>query len=177
MAFRWSEGKSQKKGHFRRKIDVATVGALTVPKIEVCAIPQIKNENLYSLLSNKKKFGRKDPETGKRQQFEIGAKSSKIDKNRPLHLRRAPKWENMEYWRFFLILPRLQRAVIFLFLGLFYQFFFCLKAENRNFHFLFVEQRISQCLAQLRALWRTWHNSLEFSTNHEQETASEGDVS
>ena len=52
--------------------------AQTVPKNEVCAIPQNRNENFDSVLSNKKEFDRKGFETKKRRSFEIGAKSAKI---------------------------------------------------------------------------------------------------
>ena len=51
--------------------------AQTKPKNETCAIPQNKNEIFYSVLSNKKKFDRKDPETKKRRFFEIRAKVGK----------------------------------------------------------------------------------------------------
>ena len=51
--------------------------------------------------------------------------------------------------RFLPILPRFQRVAVFLFIGLFYQIFFCLKAENKNFHFYFAESRISQFLMNL----------------------------
>ena len=143
MAFGWSEGKSQKKGHFRRKIDIATVGVITMSKIEMCAIPQNKNGNLYPLLSNKKKIDRKDPETGKRQQFEIRAKSSKIVKNRPRQLGQALGGKKGDFLRFCRFLPRLRRAVVFLFLGIFCQILF-LKAASKNVQFYFVESSTSQ---------------------------------
>ena len=115
--------------------------AQTVPKKEVCAIPQNRNENFYSLLSNKKKIDRKGPETGKRQHFEIRAKSSKIVKNRPFHRRRALCAKNEVFADF---RPDLKGSPFFLFLGLFYQFFFCLKAQNKKINFYFAESRISK---------------------------------
>ena len=61
--------------------------------------------------------------------------------------------------------------------GSFLSILFCLKAENRNFHFLICGIAYISFFGTVKSAWRTWHNSLQFSTENEQETASEGDVS
>ena len=99
-------------------------------KIEICAIPQNKNENFYSMLSNKKKFDRKDLETKKRRSFEIRAK---IGKNLIFRTRGPPtvKWSIFDdFWRFcpdFKMLPfaRLWAFPI--------NFFFVWKHRIKNF--------------------------------------------
>ena len=131
MTFRWSEGKSQKKkGNFRQKID-------NTSQCEVCANGPQKNEAfLFSAFKQTKNVMEIDPETGKRQPFEVGAKSYKIDKKGSSPLHGGPGGKGI--FPIFADFAPTSKGCRLPVYSSFLSIFFCLF-ESTNFIFLFVE--------------------------------------
>ena len=145
MAFGWSEGKSKKNGKIRRKINFVTQGVLTVPKNEVCAILQNRNENFYSVLSNKKQFDRKTQKPKNGDPLKSGQKSAKTS----FFAHRAHLRWNDRFLTIFDDFALISKGRRFFVSGSFLSIFFCLKAQNKKFHFYLAESRISQFLMNL----------------------------
>ena len=142
MAFGWSEGKSKKNGKIRRKINFVTQGVLTIQKLRYARFRKIEMKILILCFQTKKNLIEKTQKQKNGDSLKSGQnrqKSSKID-----HFTvGGPCVRKM---RFLPIFAPISKGRRFFVSRSFLSIFFCLKEQNKIFHFYFAESRVSQFL-------------------------------